>query len=85
MEPKEKAKELVKEFINWAHNGSNEHDYLTQSAKQCAMIYAKGMINEYAFIHDKVLIKKFKSHEVIATVYHKWLYWKEVKTQITKL
>ena len=82
--PKEKAKELVEKMF------SNMPKYLqgkigSETAKQCALIYIDDMLKEYLFIHDKVLIKHFDSHEVIGIVYNKYLFLEEVKQEIEKL
>ena len=85
MTAKEKAKELFDRFyeiepVEPIYVGVN-----IGQAKQCVLIYIDDMLKEYLFIHDKVLIKHFDSHEVIGIVYNKYLFLEEVKQEINKL
>ena len=80
LSPKEKAKELVERFKNdtviytWDNNGYEvDKETSLQNAKNCALIYVKGMRDMAESIWEKM------------DDYHTVEYWDKIKQKINKL
>ena len=78
MTPKEKAKELIREFKKYAYYPKTKDDELfvkelKENAKQCALIAVDEIIKETK-LHDKTIYQHGRT-----------FYWQEVKQEIEKL
>lgn len=89
MTPKEKAKDFVDSFRDYA-NGTDTYDQYSpftekQNAKQCALIAVNEIIEatKYELSHAKAYLDG-RDSEIITEVYYS-AYWQEVKQEIEKL
>jgi hypothetical protein len=76
MEPKLKAKDLVKKMLL-------DHDMPYYLAKECALIAVEEILSEYQSMSDTDSIIYIENE--ITYVIHKLVYWQEVKQEIEKL
>jgi hypothetical protein len=77
MTPKEKANELYLKMLDWVYNGNKylEHNIVSTSAKQCALIAVDEIINTNA------LSEQFDYGIDKTNIF----YWEQVKNEIEKL
>jgi len=85
MTPKEKARELVKNFKKntRAFNETNGWEDSSYDAKQCALICVDETLNQFIEIHNKFKGANLIKGDVKESA--NYIYWQEVKEQIELL
>jgi hypothetical protein len=99
MTPKEKAKELYFEMLNWQPYANQyiERNIISTTAKKCALIAVDEILSQHKKITVSHILSGYKSiqdfnenltniqNELDSYVLQNYGYWQEVKQQIEKL